>query len=652
VVWTAANGELLYAVVEADDTVSSPLQLAVSLAHTPQVVVDAAGTVHVTWRQDDENLEADEAIYYTTVSGGVAGTAGEVDQGNCTVNPLSRPTLAVATDIVYIAWGTRPEGPVYYDLEGTEIELFPASPICFAQGSAGSWSVEALAGQHSQGDRLELQVDQNNQVYLLHGGHAWFEQSVRDNFSDNDKGLLNYHQETLVVERYDPNTNEWAALLANTYPTQDDTDEDGDDDDDRISVLDGDLALDLTGNVYATWIDDHEFWGEDNWGLRLRTTTLPAATQPQVTKHYYANGQRIASRVDSELYYVLNEPTGQGTLFVDATGTEVGHILYDAMGSVVEKSLELPEALVSHLDTTGLRWDGLRYYDSVVGIYTQPNPFGGVPEAPQSLNAYAAMPASSPSGIFLPSNGSFDGSIFFGLSVSLNKTSGYYARQASKRAYLSGLKLAGFRSGRSRWGRLSLEAAQGTLDRANLLRYFEGGTSSLGSHNRRAFGSRELVERIGRNVYRTVGGETIDLHGLMNDPRISPRWLRNVSLGSTAMPIPMLREVPALGRFTGLARFGLNALPFGVDAVWQAATDWETDMPVGYRIGRVGVAVGVGYGAGEFAAWAAAAILGVETAPAWAVIGVGVIVGVTVEEWIREGINDWWFPADSERQIE
>jgi hypothetical protein len=79
---------------------------------------------------------------------------------------------------------------------------------------------------------------------------------------------------------------------------------------------------------------------------------------------------------------------------VDANGTEAGHILYDAMGSVVEISPELPETLVSHLDTTGLQWDGLRYYDPLVGIYTQPNPFGGVPEAPQSLNGYGVTSGS------------------------------------------------------------------------------------------------------------------------------------------------------------------------------------------------------------------------------------------------------------------
>jgi hypothetical protein len=66
------------------------------------------------------------------------------------------------------------------------------------------------------------------------------------------------------------------------------------------------------------------------------------------------------------IYCFPNEPTGQATLFVDANGTEVGHILYDPMGSVVEISPELPEALVSHLDTTGLRWDGLRYYDPLI----------------------------------------------------------------------------------------------------------------------------------------------------------------------------------------------------------------------------------------------------------------------------------------------
>ncbi len=60
------------------------------------------------------------------------------------------------------------------------------------------------------------------------------------------------------------------------------------------------------------------------------------------------------------------------------------------MGSVVTSTLPatLTNRLVSHLDPAGLQYDGTGYYDPWAGIYVQPSPFGGVPEAPQSPNGF------------------------------------------------------------------------------------------------------------------------------------------------------------------------------------------------------------------------------------------------------------------------
>ncbi|MBN1218942.1 MAG: hypothetical protein JXM69_08440 [Anaerolineae bacterium] len=172
--------------------------------------------------------------------------------------------------------------------------------------------VAELAGPRSQGDHPELQVDATNQLYLLHGGHAWFEPDPLLN--GGAKGFLNHRQGSLYVARYDPSADEWVeAMLANPYPTQDDTDEDGFPDENRISALDGDLAVDVDGNIFVAWIDSHETWEDgnltqtDDWDLHLRTATIAADNLPRVTKHYYANGQRIATRVDNELYYALNK---------------------------------------------------------------------------------------------------------------------------------------------------------------------------------------------------------------------------------------------------------------------------------------------------------------------------------------------------------
>jgi hypothetical protein len=106
-------------------------------------------------------------------------------------------------------------------------------------------------------------------------------------------------------------------LLANPYPTQDDTDKDGNRDENFISMLDGNLAVDAAGNVTVVWVDNPEAW-DDNHKPRLRTTTIPAdAPLPRVTKHYYANGQRIATRVDDDLYYILGDHLGSTNLVVD-----------------------------------------------------------------------------------------------------------------------------------------------------------------------------------------------------------------------------------------------------------------------------------------------------------------------------------------------
>ncbi len=96
---------------------------------------------------------------------------------------------------------------------------------------------------------------------------------------------------------------------------------------------------------------------------------------------------------------------------------------------------------------------------------------------------------------------------------------------------------------------------------------------------------------------------------------------------------------PVWGEISGFAKFGLkNGLPFGIDAAWQLASDWNTPMPWHHRAGRVGVAVGVGAVSGYVVVAGLGAIVGA-TPPGWLVIGVGVVVGVTVEPYVR----DWLF---------
>jgi RHS repeat-associated protein len=165
-------------------------------------------------------------------------------------------------------------------------------------------------------------------------------------------------------------------------------------------VLDGDLAVDANGNLSVAWIDNHEAWEDgyltptNDWDLRLRTATLPADVTPRVAKHYYANGQRIATRVDGDLYYVLGDHLGSTSLVVDESGAEQGHVIYDAYGQVVENTLS--EGLTDRLftgqtwdDTIGLYFYNARYYDPLVGQFTQPDSLVADPLNPRAWNRFS-----------------------------------------------------------------------------------------------------------------------------------------------------------------------------------------------------------------------------------------------------------------------
>jgi hypothetical protein len=93
----------------------------------------------------------------------------------------------------------------------------------------------------------------------------------------------------------------------------------------------------------------------------------------------------------------------------DAQGSSQGHLWYDPHGSVLTSTLPvtLTQRLLSSqgLDSRlGLVYHGDgRYYDPVIAHTLQPDPFGGVPQLPQSLNRYAAIPLG-PSGVVQAAN--------------------------------------------------------------------------------------------------------------------------------------------------------------------------------------------------------------------------------------------------------
>ncbi len=348
-------------------------------------------------------------------------------------------------------------------------------------------------------------------------------------------------------------------------------------------------------------------------------------------------GITLASRVGSDLYYLLADPTGQAVVVADETGQEAGHILYDPLGEVITTTLPpaLAETLAGSLDPdTGLQYHGARFYDPETGGYVQPDPFGGM------------------GGVETSTRYSQDSTIRFDLalilSISANKYLGYYGDLTR---YISTSQFTGwqrrriaqpfwqFSSRPSGWGELRTEAAPATLHRLGLLDFFEPDPNALTpGGNRTAYITRELVEQVGTDLYRTESGAIVDMAAALN--LSTRRWLRSPSFtpGQIATRNAYYRRVlaPTWREMSALAKFGLkNGLPFGIDATWQLYADRNINMPIGHRLGRAGVAAGVGLVTGAVVEGGLFLLLGTSP-PGWAVIGVSVIVGLTLEPTVTD----------------
>ena len=118
-----------------------------------------------------------------------------------------------------------------------------------------------------------------------------------------------------------------------------------------------------------------------------------AKTSPTL-KHYYANGQRIATRVDNDLYYIVSDHLGSTTLVADDYGNQVGYAYYDPYGTILTNTL--PATLTDRL-FTGQRWDAItnlydyraRAYDPATGSFIQPDSIVADAFNPAAWNRYS-----------------------------------------------------------------------------------------------------------------------------------------------------------------------------------------------------------------------------------------------------------------------
>ncbi len=112
-----------------------------------------------------------------------------------------------------------------------------------------------------------------------------------------------------------------------------------------------------------------------------------------VRKYYYAEGQRVAMRVNGTLYWLLTDHLSSTAVTLDSAGNRVTELRYYPYGNVRYN----PGSQITTYRFTGQRWDsgtGLywyqsRWYDPIIGRFVQPDTIVPNPGNPQDLNRYS-----------------------------------------------------------------------------------------------------------------------------------------------------------------------------------------------------------------------------------------------------------------------
>jgi RHS repeat-associated protein/uncharacterized repeat protein (TIGR01451 family) len=408
----------------------------------PAVVVDQAGNVTVAW----EELNYFSGNYDIRVrQRDAAGTWGSIETVAGSSADERRPALTAAPDgAVYLGWHRIVTDPydqafaievarkpisgswsIDYQTGDNPDHFFPAL-ACDSQGnvylayvegyadvslsdgdlyvvrrdaSSGTWSatpepVSDAASYFWSGDPPALAVDSQDNVYVAWGStvNGWLLLRQRVAGTGDWEPIENQGMEPcsgldLVVDNYDTpqwilgscSVSSWQSIFVS-----------------GVNIVDDDvywaqyptLAAGPGGTLIAVWQGD---WNESGEPRLFTATYNPAGS---VTKHYYANGQRIATRVDGTLYYVHGDMLGSTVLVTDQAGAEVGQVSYGPWGQVIENSL--PATLADRLFTgqvfdtsTGLYCYNARYYDPFVGQFTQPDPLVAGPLNPAAWNRFS-----------------------------------------------------------------------------------------------------------------------------------------------------------------------------------------------------------------------------------------------------------------------
>ncbi|MCP4536695.1 MAG: PKD domain-containing protein, partial [Chloroflexi bacterium] len=358
----------------------------------PVVSVDSDRNVTVAWNEygnSSYNILARHQL-----AGG--GWSAENLVANSS-NDETFPSLVSAPDgTVFLAWQS---------CDGSDCTVH------VARSMSGSWTNEYQTGGGGDQSLPALASDNEGTIYLV---YADIESSPEDGFylvrrqanawvsSPEPVGINGDSFDAPLVLAIDSQGNLFVMQANDLVVDNNDipysiTMEDPDDqwhpitventqivDDDVLGADNPTIAVGPKGMLVAVWEGNKD--GEST-GLFMSYKSF--------VKHYFANGQRIATRTpDDSLYYLLSDHLGSTSVIVDSAGGEVGHIVYDPFGEVLTNTLTLT---VTDRLFTGQRWDGTiglydynaRFYDPQIGQFTQPDSLVVGATNPIAWNRYA-----------------------------------------------------------------------------------------------------------------------------------------------------------------------------------------------------------------------------------------------------------------------
>jgi len=141
---------------------------------------------------------------------------------------------------------------------------------------------------------------------------------------------------------------------------------------------DGNRVKSVVNGVTTYYIGNHFEW---------RSTT------GNMGRYYYADGQRIAMRYGSTVYYLLGDHLGSTTLTVTGSGAKYAEQRYYPWGDTRYTYWKTPTAYQFtgqyHDTDLGLYFYNARYYDSYLNRFISPDTIIPDPKNPQDLNRYS-----------------------------------------------------------------------------------------------------------------------------------------------------------------------------------------------------------------------------------------------------------------------